>query len=81
MSYTYYTVFIRDDSNQWNDEFGGTRAECKEEIDCTYWDTKSKDKKIMSSDGTWWGLAANYAKLGQPVSILNTLEGWVEVAK
>ena len=72
MKTNYYTVFIRDDDNQWHDEFGGTRTECKEELEFTYWDTKGKDKKIIASDGTLQGLAANYEKLDQPMRNLST---------
>ena len=62
----YYTLFIRDEeTGKWFDDFGSyKRAEVKEECDVTYWDRKSKDKKIMTNDGTHNGLMANYEALG-----------------
>tara|TARA_R110000782_G_scaffold24455_1_gene63700 strand:+ start:56 stop:271 length:216 start_codon:yes stop_codon:yes gene_type:complete len=64
---TYYTLFVRDEDGTWHDEFGGRLVDCREEFLETYYDTKTKDKKILSNDGTLPGLAANYARLGQPL--------------
>ena len=50
----YYTLFVRDeDTGIFYDEFGDyTRAAVKEEADCTYWDRKTSDLKIINTGGT-----------------------------
>lgn len=63
----YFTLFVRDENGDWHDEFGGSRADCQLEYKETFYDTKTKDKRIMINDGTFAGLAQNYARLGQPL--------------
>ena len=50
----YYTLFVRDEeTGTFHDEFGDyTRAAVKEEADCTYWDRRSSDLKIINTNGT-----------------------------
>ena len=63
----YYTLFVRDENGDWHDEFGGSKFDCNLEYQETFHDTKRKDKRIMINDGTYKGLAQNYARLGQPL--------------
>jgi len=62
----YYTLFVRDEeTGTFYDEFGDyTRAAVKEEADCTYWDRKKADLKIINTGGT----AAQLIAAGQELN-------------
>ena len=67
---TYYTLFVRDeDTGIFHDEFGDyTRSSVKEEADCTYWDRKKSDLKIVNTGGTAQLLIAAGRKLNGEVA-------------
>ena len=61
----YYTLFVRDEETGiFHDEFGDyKRADVQEEADCTYYDRKKSDIKIINTGGTAEALFAASRKL------------------
>lgn len=49
----YHTLCIRDDSGEFCDVFGSySKKEIRDEIEFAYCDTRKKDIRIVSTDGT-----------------------------